>query len=117
MRFDCISQEAWAEFNKKFPQATAFLLQSSLEGELRILQGRNNLNEWESRRLASLEKLLAPCDRCGGTGKNTRELPIVTLEDGKTYYIDIPLRQLRNVEDRCDIIDLPDEVIKEIQKP
>lgn len=35
-----------------------------------------------------------------------RKLPTVTLENGKTYYIDERLRQLRNVKNPNDYIDL-----------
>jgi len=46
------------------------------------------------------------CDECRkGSGGMPRRLPAVTLENGKTYFIDERLRQLRNVLDPHDYID------------
>lgn len=41
------------------------------------------------------------------TNKSTlpRMLPTVTLDNGKTYFIDERLRQMRNVKDPLDFID------------
>ena len=39
------------------------------------------------------------------TDKGPRMLPIVTLSNGKTYFIDDRLRQLRNVKNPHDFID------------
>ena len=39
------------------------------------------------------------------TGKMPRMLPTVTLDDGKTYFVDERLKQLRNVLNPHDYID------------
>ena len=40
------------------------------------------------------------------TGKMPRMLPTVTLDNGKTYFVDERLNQLRNVLNPHDYIDL-----------
>ena len=46
------------------------------------------------------------CDECRkGTDGVPRRLPAVTLDNGKTYFIDERLRQLRNVHNPHDFID------------
>jgi len=39
-----------------------------------------------------------------GTGR-PRKLPVVKMKNGKTYFIDERLRQLRNVDNPSDFID------------
>ena len=38
-------------------------------------------------------------------GKMPRMLPTITLDDGKTYFVDERLKQLRNVLDPHDYVD------------
>jgi len=46
------------------------------------------------------------CTRCRkGTDGMPRRLPTVTLDNGKTYFIDERLKQLRNVVNPHDFID------------
>jgi hypothetical protein len=48
------------------------------------------------------------CTQCRKGRDNTdspRRLPVVTLENGKTYFVDERLRQLRNVVNPYDYID------------
>ena len=46
------------------------------------------------------------CKECrNGTNGMPRRLPAVTLDNGKTYYVDERLRQLRNVINPHDYID------------
>lgn len=46
------------------------------------------------------------CEECRkGTNGSPRRLPTVTLENGKTYFIDERLRQLRNVHNPHDFMD------------
>jgi hypothetical protein len=46
------------------------------------------------------------CRECRkGTDGMPRRLPAVTLENGKTYFVDERLRQLRNVVNPHDAID------------
>jgi len=44
------------------------------------------------------------CDEC--LKVSPRRLPIVTLKDGKQYFFDKRLRQLRNIKNPHDYIDL-----------
>jgi len=47
------------------------------------------------------------CKECRkGTDGMPRRLPVVTLDNGKTYFIDERLKQLRNVINPHDYIDL-----------
>lgn len=48
--------------------------------------------------------------------KGPRILPMVTLNDGKTYFIDARLHQLRNVNNPCDFIDDYMNVLNDIDK-
>jgi hypothetical protein len=41
-----------------------------------------------------------------GSSADPRRLPAVTLKNGKTYFVDSRLRQLRNVHNPHDYIDL-----------
>ena len=43
-------------------------------------------------------------------------LPVVTLTDGKTYFIDARLHQLRNVNNPCDFIDDYMNVLNDIDQ-
>jgi hypothetical protein len=46
------------------------------------------------------------CDECRkGSDCMPRRLPAITLDNGKTYFIDERLRQLRNVHNPHDYID------------
>ena len=46
------------------------------------------------------------CENCRkGSNGMPRRLPTVTLDDGKTYFIDERLKQLRNVNNPHDFID------------
>lgn len=46
------------------------------------------------------------CQYCKFTGKPTpRMLPTVTLDNGKTYFVDARLREMRNVKNPHDRID------------
>ena len=47
--------------------------------------------------------------RLGSSG-TPRRLPAVTLKNGKTYFVDKRLRQLRNVHNPHDFIDLREVV-------
>lgn len=51
------------------------------------------------------------CESCRsgsvGTSGTPRRLPVVTLENGKSYFVDRRLRQLRNVLNPHDFIDYP----------
>jgi hypothetical protein len=49
--------------------------------------------------------------RKGSTDGMPRRLPAITLENGKTYFIDERLRELRNVHNPHDTIDF-DGVVK-----
>ena len=42
--------------------------------------------------------------RKGSTGM-PRRLPAITLKNGKTYFVDSRLRELRNIHDPCDSLD------------
>jgi len=57
MRLNCISQEAWTEFNDKFPGAVLFLTTENLKGELRALEKSPMLNDWEKKRLEELRHI------------------------------------------------------------
>ena len=46
------------------------------------------------------------CRQGSVRGSSPRRLPAVTLENGKTYFLDARLRQLRNVHNPHDYIDL-----------
>lgn len=46
------------------------------------------------------------CSSCRkGSRRMPRRLPAVTLKNGKTYFMDSRLRELRNIHDPCDSID------------
>ena len=46
------------------------------------------------------------CEKCKkGTDGLPRRLPAITLENGKTYFIDERLKQLRNIKNPADFID------------
>jgi len=46
------------------------------------------------------------CEECKkGTDGMPRRLPAITLENGKTYFIDERLKQLRNIKNPADFID------------
>jgi hypothetical protein len=46
------------------------------------------------------------CDECRrGTNGIPRRLPTITLDNGKTYFVDERLKQLRNVHNPHDFID------------
>ena len=49
------------------------------------------------------------CRSCrkGSTGMPMR-LPAITLKNGKTYFVDNRLRELRNIHDPCDSLDFSD---------
>ena len=47
------------------------------------------------------------CESCrNGSDGMPRRLPVVTLENGKSYFLDSRLGQLRNIFDPHDYIDL-----------
>jgi len=43
-----------------------------------------------------------------GSKKSPRRLPTVTLKNGKTYFVDNRLRELRNVDNPNDSLDFRD---------
>jgi hypothetical protein len=43
-----------------------------------------------------------------------RRLRAITLKNGKTYFVDERLRELRNVHSRCDRIDFEDLMLHKI---
>ena len=46
------------------------------------------------------------CESCrNGSDGMPRRLPVVTLENGKSYFVDNRLRQLRNIHNPHDYID------------
>ena len=49
------------------------------------------------------------CEPCRNgsmdSAKTPRRLPVVTMENGKSYFVDSRLRQLRNVHNPHDFID------------
>ena len=52
-----ISAEAWNHVKKQYPEVWAFLVHESLKGELKSLQIKECLNEWQKRRLEELSNL------------------------------------------------------------
>ena len=43
-----------------------------------------------------------------GSNGMPRRLPAITLKNGKTYFVDDRLRELRNIHDPCDRIAISD---------
>ena len=52
-----ISAEAWDHVKKQYPEVWAFLVHESLKGELKSLQIKEYLNEWQKRRFEELSNL------------------------------------------------------------
>ena len=52
------------------------------------------------------------CEECreGSTG-TPRRLPAITLKNGKTYFVDDRLKELRNIHDPSDRIDFKDPIL------
>ena len=52
-----ISAEAWDRVRTEYPEVWAFLVHESLKGELKSLQIKEYLNEWQKRRSEELSNL------------------------------------------------------------
>ena len=59
MNLTYLSQGDWFEFARQYPNAEAFLLQKSLEGELHHLHRLHGPTPWQASRLAELEAFFA----------------------------------------------------------
>lgn len=58
IHFDLLTTDDWAIFASQYPDATAFLIRTSLRHEVAYLRRQPQRNAWQEQRLRELEAVL-----------------------------------------------------------